>query len=430
MDLRYIRIAFLLAGAWAVGAGVLSAGVSPQLRYVVIISRHGVRSPLWTVERLNQYAAQPWPQWGVPPGGLTPHGRAQMKLLGAYYHEWLAGEHLLSQPGCEDAGRVYIYADTDQRTIESAHALAESLLPGCDLTIHSQPDNGKDPLFSGAGTIDSELALQAVRERLGPQPEKLIVDHSSALATLQFILTGGQNVERKLVEPPAGASQGGKTRALEGPIAAASTLSEDLLLEYADDMPAKDLGWGRLTKENLQSVLELHRVHADLAWRTPYLARAKGSNLLAHVLRSMEEAVSGAPVPGAVGRPGDFVLILSGHDTNLAHISSMLGLSWRLPGYQQDDTPPGGALVFTLWRDSRGGYFVKAQCLAQTLDQMRSGARLTVAAPPASEELTIPSCGDGSTFGCPWESFRLAVQKAIDPAFTNLGPEAQSPATQ
>jgi 4-phytase/acid phosphatase len=207
-------------------------------------------------------------------------------------------------------------------------------------------------------------------------------------------------------------------------------LSEDLLLEYVDGVPGKDLGWGRLTKENLFNVLELHRVYADLMWRMPYLARARGSNLLAHVLRSMEEAVSGAPVPGALGHPGDVLLVLSGHDTNLSNISGMLSLSWRLPGYQPDDTPPGGALVFSLWRDPRGEYFVKTQYLAQTLEQMRNGDQLTVAAPPGSEELPIPGCGAASQFGCAWRSFRLAVQKVIDPAFTNLGPDTQSPAVR
>jgi 4-phytase/acid phosphatase len=428
--LRRIRTAVLFAAAWVVGAGVAAAGASPQLRYVVIISRHGVRSPLWTAERLNEYSAEPWPQWGVPPGNLTPHGRALMQLMGAYYREWLSSEHLLRQRGCEDAGRIYIYADTDQRTLETAHALAESLLPGCDLSVHSQPDHEKDPLFVGTGTPDRELVARAARERLGPHPERLITDHASALATLQFILTDGKSAARKLSESAPGVSHGGNPAAGAGLIATASTLSEALMLEYTNGMLGTDLGWGRLTKENLFNVLELHRVHADLAWRVPYLARAKGSNLLAHVLRSMEEAVSGAPVPGALGHPGDALLVLSGHDTNLAHISSMLGLSWRLPGYQPDDTPPGGALVFSLWRDSGGEYSVKTEYLAQTLDQMRNGDPLTVAAPPASEELLIPGCGVALQFACAWGSFKLAVEEAIDPAFTALGAETRGPAVQ
>jgi hypothetical protein len=51
---------------------------------------------------------------------------------------------------------------------------------------------------------------------------------------------------------------------------------------------------------------------------------------------------------GAIGQQGSRVLVISGHDTNLSNMSGLLQLSWRLPGYQPDDTPPGGALVFSL----------------------------------------------------------------------------------
>ena len=60
---------------------------------------------------------------------------------------------------------------------------------------------------------------------------------------------------------------------------------------------AADLGWGRLTKEKLFSVLEVHSVESDLMRRTPYLARARGSNLLEHVLLSIEQAERGEVLP-------------------------------------------------------------------------------------------------------------------------------------
>jgi 4-phytase/acid phosphatase len=147
---------------------------------------------------------------------------------------------------------------------------------------------------------------------------------------------------QSLIEFPAeiGVSIKANTVQLKGPLPAASTISEDLLLECTDGFQGADLGWGRLTKEILFQVLDLHRVYADLMRRTPYLARARGSNLLVHVLRSMEQAASGSPVPGAIGHPGDMVLLLCGHDTNLSNISGMLDLAWTLPGYQPDDTPP------------------------------------------------------------------------------------------
>jgi 4-phytase/acid phosphatase len=135
----------------------------------------------------------------------------------------------------------------------------------------------------------------------------------------------------------------------------------------------------------------------------------------------MEQAESGKAVPGALGSPGAAVLILSGHDTNLSNLSGMLGLSWHLPGYQPDDTPPGGALIFSLWQQpGTAKFFVRTQYLAQTLPQMRSATPLTLAAPPAKEEVTVPGCESATeSNGCSWETFEKILQKAIDNRFVS-----------
>ena len=408
------RLALFLAASllavWPAG----SAG-RPQLKYVVIVSRHGVRSPTWETARLNEYSAEPWPEWNVPPGNLTPHGHRLIDLMGSYYREWLAAEHLLGAAGCEDAKRIYIRADKDQRTVETGHAFAESLAPGCAVEVNSQADRRQDPLFSGVGTPDPEHMLAALRERLGPNPQNLIAEHRAAFDTLQAILRG------KPVEPsPVGVALKGKSVELTGPFATGSTFSECLLLEYTNGMAGAALGWGRLTRENLERALEVHAVYADLMRRTPYLARARGSNLLSHVLRSLEQAETGKTVPGAIGRPGDALLLLAGHDTNLSNLSGMLGLFWKLAGYQPDDTPPGGALIFSLWRDpATGKYSVKLRYVAQSLDQMRHAAQLSLADPPESQDVALPGC---PAAGCPWEAARLAIEKAIDPQFTDSLP--------
>ena len=237
------------------------------------------------------------------------------------------------------------------------------------------------------------------------------------------MLAGG-GAPKKLIETPEEISVSitGKSVQLNEQLSLASTLSENLLLEYADGMQGKDLGWGRLDANNLLRILELHAAYEDLTRRTLYLARARGSNLLDHVLRPMEQAATGKAVPGALGRPGAAVLILSGHDTNLSNLSGMLGLSWHLPGYQPDDTPPGGALIFSLWQQpGTAHYFVRTQYLAQTLQQMRSAAPLTMAAPPAKEDVAVAGCelATGS-IGCSWETFAKTLQRAIDNRFVSM----------
>ncbi len=123
------------------------ANQNADLQLVVVLSRHGVRAPMGQPDLYNQFSAAPWPQWDVPPGYLTAHGYQLMKLFGAWDRIKFSGEGLLAATGCADAAHVTIVADTDQRTRETGKALAEGMLPGCEVPVHSQPDGANDPLF-------------------------------------------------------------------------------------------------------------------------------------------------------------------------------------------------------------------------------------------------------------------------------------------
>jgi 4-phytase/acid phosphatase len=421
--IKHLRTAALFLAGWTALAAPPPAAPPPQLRYVIIVTRHGVRSPSWTPERLNKYAAQPWPDFGVPPGYLTPHGRTLMQLMGAYYRAWLTGEHLLVSQGCPDADRIYIHADTDERTLETGRALADALAPDCQVPVHSETGGSKDPLFdpleSGDVHPDWEAAARAVRQRIGNNPQRFVDAHRPAFAALRAILSGDSQAPSPLNPPDRIEVSVAKSVRLNEEWNLASTLSEDLLLEYTNGFSGKDLGWGRLDVATLLHVMELHSAHSDLTRRTPYLARARGSNLLDHLLQSMEQAVTGKASPGALGNPGAAMLLVVGHDTNLSNLSGMLGLSWHLPGYQPDDTPPGGALIFSLWQQPETRrHSVRTQYVAQTLAQMHDAVKLTLAAPPAGQEVTPVGCDPASaSVGCPWETFSKTVRAAIDPSF-------------
>jgi hypothetical protein len=111
---------------------------SGELKFVIIVSRHGVRSPTGTAEQLNQYSAQPWPNWDVPPGHLTTQGARLMSLFGAYYRSYFAQQGLFRATGCADAAHVSFYSDSDQRTVETGKSLAAGMFPGCSPTEQSE----------------------------------------------------------------------------------------------------------------------------------------------------------------------------------------------------------------------------------------------------------------------------------------------------
>ena len=361
-------------------------------------------------------SAEPWPSFGVPPAYLTPRGRMLMRRMGAYYGAWLSGEGLLDGRTCAHAPQVYIWADTDQRTVETGRALAEGLLPRCSIPVHMFEGSGADPLFdpieAGVSKPDPALGAKAVRERIG---RDFTARHRGEFQELHQILTGGGAARRTPYASPEdiGVTVSGESVEVTGPLRTATTLTENLLLAYANGFEGRELGWGRLNARNLQQVLELHTAYADLMRRTPYLARARGGNLLTRVRQSIAQAVAGKVTADALGTVGDRLLIVSGHDTNLSNISGMLDLSWHLPGYPADDTPPGGAIVFSLWREPSGQYAVRTQYLAETPDQMRTASD-SAAAAPVVRDVALPACGPlppGAL--CPWERFERVLRDAV-----------------
>jgi 4-phytase/acid phosphatase len=418
----------LVAQSSTPSAAVAKASSSEALEYVVIVSRHGVRSPTGKTDQLNQYSVKPWPVWSVPPGYLTEHGSKLMTLFGAYDREMLAREGLFAADGCGDAERVSIIADSDQRTRETGKALAAGIFPNCKMDVKALAEGTPDPLFhsleAGAGHVDGGIALAALAGRIGDNPAGLVEAYRPQLQAMEDVLLGCKpdthcapaKVSLFDVASSIGAGTGDGMPQLRSPLSTAATMAENLLLEYTEGMDATRVGWGSVDANKVRELMQIHTASAELTRRTNYIARAGSAKMLNAIRLSMEQAIQGKAVDGALGKPGDRLLILVGHDTNLSNISGALGLTWLIDG-RMDDTPPGGALVFEVWKDGRTGeYSVRTSYMAQTLDQMRNTTALSANNPPQRVGLFVPGCGRADS-SCTWKAFQETVKARTDAEF-------------
>ncbi len=416
----------------AQSASVSRPASNAQLEFVVMLTRHGVRSPLNRQAHLDKFSAAPWPKWDVAPGIQTAHGNDLIKLFGEWDRTKFSGEGLLAASGCSDARHVTILADTDQRTRETGRMLAEGIFPGCGIPVHAQPDGVTDPLFqplkAGIAHVDSALAVAAIAGRIGGNPNNLTEAYASQLSVLDRALAGcGQapaNSNRtSIFNVPSSLTTGadGSLPVSTGPLVTAATLAENLLLEYTQGMAASDVGWGCVDGSTLRNLMEIDTARWDYGFRTQPIARAYASDLLDHILMTLQQNVTGQPVPGAIGNPGDRLVILAGHDTNIVTVAGSLGIDWALDG-RVDDPAPGGALLFELWRSGTGGQpFIRVEYMAQTLEQMRNAQKLTAANPPGIAPLFIPGCSR-QDLSCTWGSFSTLLNQTIIPA--DVAPEA------
>jgi 4-phytase/acid phosphatase len=407
--------------AWAAPAvPPASDATGTDLVYVFILSRHGIRSSISNNESLGKYAAAPWPDWEVPPGILTPHGRNQMVLMGSYYHADYVRQGLLTGQPATDAGRIFYRSDNDQRTIVSDQALGEGLTPGIPVRVHFIHPGIKDPLFSPSwlhiGHPDQALAQAAVLGRIAGQPELLLAEHRTSLDALERILLAGN------VTPADNSPSLELLTNMEqtlGTVHMAEKLAEAVLLQYADGNPLSAVGWGRLRPSDIMPLTDLVSL-GFYQYRALFVAQISASNLAAHLLASLAQAASGQRVAGALGRPGDRMAVLGGHDGNIVALATVLGGHWLVPGTVADLPLPGGALIFELRRNHRDGRLVvRTKYVVQTYEQMRANSALTLEHPPAISPMFIPDCSSaGPGYDAPLDRFTAHVQAALEPRFT------------
>jgi alpha,alpha-trehalase len=386
-----------------------------KLQFALILSRHGVRPPL---EQPSEYSAQPWPTWEVPLGHLTPHGGEALRQMGAYMRLEYARDGLIADNACPAPADVYLYSDTDERNVSSTRATFSEFAHGCaPIPIHTVAPTIPDPLFRSepAATPSSDEATAARRNALLAEvPNVFSSELRVQLELLNHVLAPDPAQPAKRSIFGSSVQQAGDSSDIveaSKPRSIASEIVEDLLLEYADNKPMSEVGWGRVDKASLQRLMPIRIAAFNLEKRTPAFARVARANLLSHILDTLDQAATDTPIRGAFGPTKIRLVYISGHDSDLAGIGGLLGLHWTADG-RTDDTPPDSQIVFELWRNSGTKQnTVRMLYRAQTLDQLRAASSLIGANAP--DEVQLAPMGCAATVGCPWNLFYKVAQERL-----------------
>ncbi|HVM99652.1 MAG TPA: histidine-type phosphatase [Caulobacteraceae bacterium] len=395
-----IRLLFLLAALGLAGA---AQAATLKLERVVVVMRHGVRPPTQENDQLRKWSDKDWPAWPVKAGELTQHGGETVRLMGATLRRTYRAKGLLPAAGCAGPHQVTVWADgEDQRTRKTGEILAKALQPGCGATAPfrpTPPDGPRDPIFGGyqSGPCSISAKERALFSPLMASPAQQ-AKLDLATARLQAIFApnaceGGAGTCFKLTGPAPG-----------GVYPGTASLAEDLLLEYAEGMPMKDVGWGRSGRAGILAVMPLHERSYEVL-RANTAATSKLGSAMARVIF---DGLNGRPASGGPDSGPDLKLMgLAGHDTNIALMASLFGLTYALPG-EPDGTAPSTALAFELWTDGTTQY-VRPVIYYETLDQLRRLKPAEATALP----LTFADCATGPMGGCPLATIETRVEAML-----------------
>ncbi len=397
-----------------------------EVRLVIVLARHGVRAPIESEIRSSIYNAEPWPSWPVQPGVLTPHGAEALHLLGNYYRARYV--RLLPRKPCESSG-IYAEANTTQRTIASAHAFMTGLRPDCEIKVDFLTENeGKEnPLFlpNLNDLADRQRLAAAVDGRMNGRPDWFTDAFRTTLSEMQHVLSecGGERCDQKRadllasrehVRVPAGPG----LVDVDGAVTLGADVAENFLLEYAEGMPMSSVGWGRVSRDDLNQFMEMNTRYHDFVLRTPYFAQVGASEMAARIRDTLDGAAKRV-VQRPFGAPQDRFVLLMGHDSNLAWLGGLLRLDWMVVDQTFNATPPGSALVFELHHNRASGKDrIQVFFISQTLNQIRSLSLLEGSEQPSVAPVFVPGCsGPAPPYACALEDFDRVVTSAINQRF-------------
>ena len=357
-----------------------------QLKEVVVMSRHNIRSPLTSGGAAHtRVTPHQWFAWTSPSSQLSLRGGVLETEMGQFFRKWLVGEGLLPDNYRPEGSEVLFYANSRQRTFATAKYFSAGFLPFANVEIqHKYFEDKMDPVFTPKFTkmnakyrqqILDEMQtihggplawMQSVQPTLTMMEDILDMAHSPAAKndTTHFRYDDTQFVLEKGDEPK-----------MKGGYKLANSVADALVLQCYESESMTAFGH-QLTEKQWRDICAVKEVYDALLFTTHSAAVNLAYPLVSRIREELHH----------IGRKFTF---LCGHDSNLASIGAALRLHY--PETEQAlelHTPIGSKLVFEKWSDGTEEY-VAINLVYQRVGQLQNRTLLSPDEPPMVKPVTI-----------------------------------------
>ena len=367
-----------------------------ELKEVVVMSRHNIRSPLTSGGAAYQRVTpHTWFAWSSPSSQLSLRGGVLETEMGQFFRQWVVSEGLLPDNYRPKGDEVLFYANSRQRTFATAKYFSAGFLPFANVEItHKLEDDKMDPVFTPQFTKMNDAYRQQVLSEMmvlngGPQVwmaaqkptldlmEK-VLDMAHSPAALQ-----GDTTHFWFDDTQFKIEKGDEPR-MTGGYRLANSVADALVLQCYESESFAPFGY-ELTMEQWRAICAVKEVYDGLLFTT----HSAAVNLAYPLVSRIREELN---------RSDRKFMFLCGHDSNLASIGAALGLQFpETENALELHTPIGSKLVFEKWSDGTDDY-VAINLVFQAIGQLHGRALLSLNESPMVLPVTIkglPANSDG-----------------------------------
>ena len=357
-----------------------------ELKEVVVMSRHNIRSPLSSGGAAYQRVTpHEWFKWSSPGSQLSLRGGVLETEMGQFFRKWVVGEGLLPDNYRPAGDEVLFYANSRQRTFATAKYFSAGFLPFANVEItHKYEEDKMDPVFTPQFTKMNDAYRQQVlgeMQTMHGGPQAWMTAQQPALTLMEQVLD--------MANAPAAANdtthfwyddvqfkiEKGDEPKMTGGYTLANSVADAMVLQCYESEDFSAFGH-ELTMEQWRAICAVKEVYDGLLFTT----HSAAVNLAYPLVSRIREEL---------GRGDRKFVFLCGHDSNLASIGAALRMVF--PETEQAlelHTPIGSKLVFEKWSNGTDDY-VAVNLVYQSVYQLQGRTLLSTDVPPMVLPVTI-----------------------------------------